>query len=225
MALWKARTLDALHRVFKFEAGETLRQRMDLEAPVQPVLDVGRMAELGTGVGDEAGFFLAEVHQAAAGSSNYYTEIELYDLLTTLGYLDVERDYRIWIMNLGMALDAGDMDKVTKWAVSVTLDRTRQRLLSAGIDPVFPLAGGFGQPTLGAYPMSDAYDGTGYEMLGELSVDGEGKCFTTPLPMFVPPAARLATGITTTAALGGDGWTVWAQCWAGVKGASPPGLS
>lgn len=226
MALWKARTLDNLGRIFRFAAGETLVQRMDLTAPVQPVVDISRLAEKGTGVGDETGFFFAEMNEPAASASTFYGTLNLYDLLGSGGFqlIDVERDYRIWIMRVGAYCNSTGMPDVTRWAVNVSCDHTKMRLNTSSEDPVFFLAGGLGQPGL-FYPKARSFDTTIWDMMGTNTVDGEGLCHTTRLPMYLPPPASLQYSISVTSSLAPNGFMVVAQCWAGVKGSSPPGLS
>lgn len=225
MALWKARTLDALGRIFKFTAGDTLQQRMDLQTPVQPVLDISRLSALGSGVGDECGFFIVDMLDPCAAASSHWQEQLLYPILGASGFNlpDVERDYRIWIMAVSSYCDAGETSKITRWGAGVSMDGTKMRLNSTGEDPVFMLAGGIGQPAL-SYPLIKSFDGSGWDLLPTCAVDGEGTVSLTPLPLYIPPPAKLGTLCQTSAAMGAPGIMTIFLCWAGVKGTTPPGM-
>lgn len=220
------RVLPALGRIYRLEGTRDSPSEFNIEAGVQLVHDASREAERATGVGEEDGFFLAQLEVPAVGISNYYGDLDLYDLLGAGGFglPNPEATHRIWILNFSAFVDIGDATDVEKWACAVALGPDFRIPSTTAVPAVFHLGGGWVQPTL-SYPIVKDQATDGWDAAPLLTVDGEGGIQTTRLPLFCPPPAILTAGLKTTAALDAPGMVFSAMCWAGIKGTTPPGLA
>lgn len=216
MARFRNRILPMVDRLYGIIGDKTTFGQIQVEQPIQPVHNVAREAEVGSGHPvDWNGYHVGQTITAAAGSGTYNAVTEIF-VEQLLGQLN-PADYCAWVMDVqcGVANGEGaDVDRIN--VIAGTGQESDIPFLNNTIyDWVQPLF--YYNDTDGHYYPSESWD-------GGLDRDVFLPVWKMNRPILLPYPGAITTRFRTTAALAAPGFFSTALIWLGRKGTSPPGM-
>lgn len=219
MAQFKHRVLGVLDRIYGFVSDKTYTSTLNLDVPISLVHDVSRQAELGSGLGNEGGYFWMQYNQAVAGASSYRYRDDIYASVSSLpawGY-PVEEQYRIWYAGISLAETSSDgIGDVTSLGMGYELPINSMDFINTYRVFLPTLYTGNLQARLtDQTALSDRY----------ISVPGAatGNIPWNNRPIQLPRGTLWGYSLLTGAAISG-GVNFHVYYWIGKKGTTPPGL-
>ncbi len=200
MSVFSARPLGILENIYRFVGGQRGPSDVSLEAAVQLVHDVSRQSEMGSAQSAALGFFWVGEEITHVGTGNIFSTQDPY----AGPFKDAApEDVDVWIID---ALCTSDD--------SADFDFARMGLKY----PVLP----------GAFPTSQTHLLFQWDTpVGNLENSGDGVVPAIPMPLWLPKYIPHGSELlirTNSDTSGTVAIEVWALCWAGARGALPPGL-
>lgn len=206
MAEFQRSPLRILDRIYNFVGGNTGTRAFNLEGAIQPVHDLSREAEVGSGYSQALGYFYTGVNEVHAGAATAYQDLDPFEQATFQGRERSETG--IWICGAHMTASTAI---ATVGIVTVKLP-TITGAFSGQIFPLFmflPNSINTGSGGNVEYQITSA---------GRISYSGAVLQPHT-LPLFIPNGTTME--FRTTASAAGT-IRLMALCWAGPLGVRPP---
>ena len=142
MAKFTAPLFDSLARIFRFKGNKSLRSDFSVEAPIQPVYGLDRMAEFNAGYGQAHGFIVVESAKEHTSAGTQDHQMDPYARLASGGWLDkvgVPLDYEFWHLRTEMKVDSGDASEVGLCNGAIVLPYSDFDIIGHSDNAVFPV--------------------------------------------------------------------------------------
>jgi len=213
--------LGAIDRLFRIDGAVKTVSRIDLENPIQPVLDVSRYAE--RGLGQYLGLVRydgSHVHGAANAQKSVVNIAA--NILQPLGFIPAggpsgpgqpspDSDFWVWLMGTAMR---------TSSAANFSWGAIARESQSAAVYPVLGTAGDQAESLFQWSKVSEQAGYTGVGTVYPVMPDTYNQLRIYPVPLY--PGDVLAIRSTTT----GAATITWAMyLWIGRAGTGPPGFA
>lgn len=198
------RPLGLIDRLFRVDGAQPAPTQLSTELPIQPVLDVSRMAELGRPDGGAFGLFIQGVDLAHAGAD---TQEGSYDPYAVTDSLYPNEDVWCWLLGMWAAASASALTAASQSLAYAPLANSiprRDRLLWYSNAVVSLSDQGVAPATLPVAYIPSA---------------------TSPrdaMPVAVPPGSVIRVIAISSGAIATERFE--GLFWAGPLGARPPGL-
>jgi len=203
------RVLQVLDRLYDFPGGTRGLNEFDLASAIQPVHNVGRMAELGARGADNSGFLY--IGQALVNVSSApetaLASTDIYGAFDSIGEFSNFRtqDHRLWLYELFAGVDDVTPGNWTDGATAIQFDpdgTDRQVILQHWDFDIGPITAGGARPAVGGFIPMEVIPVRAY-------------------PIFFPLGSRLVTRSLSQNNVTFRTHTIW---WAGPIGVTPPGM-
>jgi len=220
---FRARSLGVLDKVYDFDGGTRGLSEFDLEGAIQPVHDLSREAELGSGHGRNHGFYIMRIVNTHVGVGSITDQLNIFTPTNRFGtYTPVDPSSE-WIWGFNAWMEA---DEATDFA-SATLH------LNAG-------TGGSRDSLLGAFEPAGAGAGTDppgirliafWNAIVGASPPDLGNRSNTIMPSYnirpfpIPFAQAVLTFVSTSDTAGTIEIAMSMLIWRGPRGVTPPGIA
>lgn len=214
MARFTGRLLGLVDRLFVFPAGVSgAPTEYSVESPIQPVHELGRGAELASGIGGVAsgGYWLIGPQHAHGAANQIQTVTDPRTVIRASGVPGVppsDLDMDVWYMQWSAGWEETALNAIATASAAIWFP------IVPGRTAVQPL--GIASWTA-ERDISDSAGGAATKLL---SVDTNIPRPTLPIPL--PIGAKFGTLTVSTAA---TTCTIAHLCWVGPRGARPPGVA
>ncbi len=119
MSEFTARPLRALDRIYRFVGGMVGPKRFASESEIQPVHDLSREAEIGSGIGGALGFYTRGPTDAHVGTGIIFGSFDPYEMADT--HFDQRSRLGVWMMGAWCSTDAMGAVRFVNAGVAVAL--------------------------------------------------------------------------------------------------------
>jgi len=211
MSVFSKRPLGILDALYRFVGGQTGPMEFAEDAPIQPVHNLARQAEL-SGFGIRQGFWIIKTSQVHAGAGEIEDVIDVYEPGTVLnGWTSpLPNDIRAWFID-GFAWT----DAASAGFVAAEILCQSQANLVGPVDA----SGPFNQ-FIPCWRADTASGITGQSHIQLFRAGAPGRLVAEPFR--IEPTADMFFQSEASAAMTVN---ICARVWAGTVGATPPGLS
>lgn len=218
MATFQAQALKVLDSLYRFvTVGNRSPALFDLEAPIQPVHDMSREAELQSGHGYNLGYYICMASQTHAGAGILYDVVNLYDPVNASGGYTAVDPATEWLWFIRAWGNVGAAANLTQCGVYINAGTGGGNASLLG-----PYDGTAANPRQllwigenGSYPLAAG------EPAGVIDAADRGFFPRIPQPITY---AQGVMGMFSQCS-GADTVTLAALIWRGPKGVLPPGVA
>jgi len=200
---FEARPLRYLDALYKMVGGLSGPNTFAVESAIQPVHDVSRIAQIGSGFSDQLGYFVAGVTDVHSGAGAIRASLDPYDQVDARGF--PRADSGVWLIS-AFGTCSSSANFVTA-GVAITY-------------PTIPDAFAGQQILTHIFPDALLAVTTTPVLIGDLARVTEHNPVS---PLFIPDGSTL--DFLTQAVTGANTINLHALMWAGARGALPPGLA
>lgn len=213
MAEFSGKPLGILDRIYRFVGSLRGVNTMELGTPIQLVHDVSRQAELGVQVTPDDGYFALQWQAVHAAANTQTTNVDAYSSAAlTVGGIQTNLDFIFWILGFGAHRTTVNAH-VSTVALNYPSNWPGTAYPATATSRLVGFHNGAGQLiyTAGGAVL------TGWTNLANVTPPQE-----IPYPVRVPRGSSIgfhsvSAGINTV--------THTLYCWAGPRGAGPPGMA
>lgn len=219
MASFNRSPLRVVDRIYGFIGG--LRGLVDfaLGSSIQPVHDVSRESELGSGLGSELGYFTTQNRDSHVAAGEIRTTADPWAFAETMDRTE-RRELMVWLIYAGFLTD-NNLARFFAQSLSIEYPLVVNILGSPNIQPQWLISnykhvtGGSAAPEAGVLLGAIAENDTDTNFPKPIQV---------PLPFPVPDGStiRRVSSQTGVGDIRIDSYELW---WMGARGARPPGLA
>lgn len=194
------KVLQVLDNIYEFVGTETALGEFELGGPIQPVHDLSRESELGSGLSGQLGYYMQGSNSAHTAAQTIFTTVDPYDQADA--HSIPRQKVGVWMIEAVAFTD-----------LASTIDRIELGMRYEVIPDAFA-----GTPIA----IRQWSGNTGVTQSGGRFPAVVGAELAFSLPLFVPDGSTIE--IATTSLITGE-LSCFQLYWAGAHGATPPGMS